>query len=219
VASTIPVPDGQAVPDVDLLRVSTPAFRGELAAIAYASCDYDQQTFRERGVVLTGSFAHRGVAFYDVTDPRRPRLLGRYAADFENIDPEAPPCGRPPAGGDNRCAQDIFSVELKRTRDARILALASRPDGADRNTPASDVRIIDVTEPARPVQIGSWPPLGEAPPRTSNLGCYPRSGQPQPALQRGRHQGPRAVPRRRPVHPRRDRPGQPQGGGAVEVPR
>ena len=180
VASTIPVPVGQAVPDVDLLRVSTPAFRGELAAIAFASCDYDVETFRTRGVVLTGSFAHRGVAYYDVTDPRQPQLLGRYFADFENIDPAALPCGRPPAGADNRCAQDIFSVELKRTRDGRILSLASRPDGADRSTPATDVRILDVTDPRRPVQIGTWPPLGDPPPRTSNLGCYPRSGSRNP---------------------------------------
>ena len=176
VASTIPVPAGQAVPDVDLLRVSTGAFNGELAAIAYASCDYDVETFRTRGVVLTGSFYHRGVAFYDVTNPRAPRLLGRYMADSENFDPEAPPCGRPPAGADNRCAQDIFSIELKRIRDGRIMALATRPDGAERSTAASDLRVLDVSNPATPRQIGSWPPLGDPPPRSSNLGCYPRSG-------------------------------------------
>ncbi|MGH9179534.1 MAG: hypothetical protein ACRD0N_13395 [Acidimicrobiales bacterium] len=180
VAATIPVPAGQAVPDVDVLRVSTPKFRGDLAAIAYASCDYDQETFRERGVVLTGSFAHRGVAYYDVTNPSEPRFISRYMSDAENVDPASPPCGRPPAGADNRCAQDIFSVELKRTRDGRVLTLASRPDGADRNTPFTDVRILDTTDPANPVQVGTWPPLGDAPPRTSNLGCYPRSGSRNP---------------------------------------
>ena len=180
VASTIPVPAGQAVPDVDLLRVSTGAFNGELAAIAYASCDYDVETFRTRGVVLTGSFADRGVAFYDVTNPRAPRFLGRYMADSENFDPEAPPCGRPPAGADNRCAQDIFSIQLKRIRDGRILALASRPDGLDRNTAATDIRILDVSNPATPRQLGVWPPLGDPMPRTSNLGCYPRIGARNP---------------------------------------
>ena len=186
-ASTIPVAQGQSVADVDLLRVSTPAFRGELAAIALASCDYDQQTYRERGVVLTGSFAHRGVAYYDVTNPREPQFLGRYFADFENFDPNAPPCARPPAGSDARCAQDQFSVELKRIRDGRILSLSSTPGGADSNRPATDVRIVDVTVPDRPVQLGVWPPLGEPPPRLSpplgstnvrdsNNGCYPRSG-------------------------------------------
>ncbi|MGH9282486.1 MAG: hypothetical protein ACRD0S_06065, partial [Acidimicrobiales bacterium] len=33
---------------------------------------------------------------------------------------------------------------------------------------------------ANPVQVGTWPPLGDAPPRTSNLGCYPRSGTRNP---------------------------------------
>ena len=180
VAATIPVPQGQAVPDVDILRVSTPKFRGDLAAIAFASCDYDQETFRERGVVLTGSFAHRGVAYYDVTNPAEPRFISRYMADSENVDPAAPPCGRPPAGADNRCAQDIFSIELKRTRDGRILSLASRPDGAERSTPFTDLRILDTTDPANPVQVGTWPPLGDPPPRTSNLGCYPRAGSRNP---------------------------------------
>ena len=176
VASTIAVPPGQAVADVDLLRISTPAFQGELAAIAFASCDYDQQTFRERGVVLTGTFAHRGVGFYDVTDPAQPHLIGRYLADFENFDPNAPPCARPPEGSDARCAQDMFSVELKRIRDGRILALASTPGGSETNRPATDVRLLDVSDPGRPAQLSVWPPLGDAPPRTSNLGCYPRSG-------------------------------------------
>ncbi len=102
VASTIPVPAGQAVPDVDILRVSTPKFRGDLAAIAFASCDYDQQTYRERGIVLTGSFAHRGVAYYDVTNPREPQFISRYMSDSENVDPAALPCGRPPAGAERQ---------------------------------------------------------------------------------------------------------------------
>jgi len=176
VASTIPVPAGQAARDVDMLWVNTPAFKGLLAAIAYASCDYDQQTFRELGVVQPGSFAHRGVAYYDLSNRREPRLLGRYFADFENFDPSAPPCAPPPEGGEARCAQDQFSVELKRIRDGRILSVSGRPDGATRNTPATDIRLVDVTDPVNPVQLGVWPPLGEAPPRSSNNGCYPRSG-------------------------------------------
>lgn len=176
VTATIPVPAGQAARDVDLLRVNTPKFKGLLGAVAFASCDYDQQTFRERGVVQPGSFAHRGVAYYDVTNARSPRFLGRYLADFENFDPAAPPCGRPPEGGEARCAQDQFSVELKRIRDGRILSLSTRPDGATRATPATDARLVDVTDPTDPVQLGVWPALGEPPSRSSNNGCYPRSG-------------------------------------------
>ncbi|MGH9150385.1 MAG: hypothetical protein ACRD0F_08605, partial [Acidimicrobiales bacterium] len=176
VTATIEVPPGAAARDVDALHVSTPTFSGHLAAVAFASCDYDQATFRSVGVVRTGSFYDRGVAYYDVSDPVNPRLLGRYFADFENVDPGAPPCAPPPNGTGVRCAQDQFSVQLKRLPDGRILSLSTRPDGAERNTLASDIRIVDVTDPHNPNQIGSWPPLGEAPSRNSNNGCYPRSG-------------------------------------------
>ena len=176
VVATIPVPDGQAARDVDAMQVSTPYFKGALVAIAYASCLYDPVTFRTLGVVQPGSFADRGVAYYDVTTPSEPALLGRYMADFENFDPQALGCARPPAGSEARCAQDQFSVELKRIRDGRILSLSGRPDGVNRNTPATDVRIVDVTDPRNPAQIGWWPPLGEAPARDSALGCYPRAG-------------------------------------------
>ena len=182
VAATIPVPEGQAARDVAALQVSTPSFKGALVAIAYASCLYDPITFRTLGVVQPGSFAHRGVAYYDVTDPARPRLLGRYLADFENFDPEARGCARPPEGSEARCAQDQFSVDLRRIPDGRILSVSSRPDGSTRNTPATDVRIVDVTDPANPVQVGSWPPLGDAPNVVNNHGCYPRSGSRTPSF-------------------------------------
>ncbi|MGH9154152.1 MAG: hypothetical protein ACRD03_17610 [Acidimicrobiales bacterium] len=182
VASTIPVPDGQAARDVDALQVSTPAFTGALVAIAYASCLYDPITFRTLGVVQPGSFAHRGVAYYDVTDPSRPRLLGRYLADFENFDPEALGCARPPDGSEARCAQDQFSIELRRIADGRILSVSGRPDGTGRNTPATDIRIVDVTDPADPTQLGTWPPLADAPEVDLNHGCYPRAGSRSPAF-------------------------------------
>ncbi|MEO6120945.1 MAG: hypothetical protein ABIW46_00225, partial [Acidimicrobiales bacterium] len=177
VVATIAVPPAQAASDVDALNVATPSFTGDLVAISFATCDLDVETFRTRGVVQTGSFADRGVAYYDVTDRRNPRLLGRYLADFDNVDPTAPPCGRPPAGGDNRCAQDQFSVQLQRLRDGRVMSLSSRSDGVERNTRSTDVRIVDVTDPARPTQVGIWPPLGQAPNRDSNNGCNSGTGR------------------------------------------
>ncbi|HVM05951.1 MAG TPA: PA domain-containing protein [Acidimicrobiales bacterium] len=182
VAATIPVPDGQAARDVAALQVSTPRFKGALAAIAYTSCLYDPITFRTLGVVQPGSFADRGVAYYDVTDPDKPRFLGRYMADFENFDPQALGCARPPAGSEARCAQDQFSVDLRRIADGRILSVSGRPDGSARNTPATDIRIVDVTDPADPVQLGVWPPLGEPPNVVNNHGCYPRSGSRTPSF-------------------------------------
>ncbi|MEO6121844.1 MAG: hypothetical protein ABIW46_03770, partial [Acidimicrobiales bacterium] len=119
--------------------------------------------------------AHRGVGYYDITDPARPQLLGRYLADFDNVDPAAPPCARPPAGSDGRCAQDQFSVQLKRLVDGRVLSLSTRPDST--GSPSQDLRLVEVTDPRNPRQVGSWPVLGEAPSRTfrSNNGCSARS--------------------------------------------
>ncbi|MDP8936725.1 MAG: hypothetical protein M3O23_03170, partial [Actinomycetota bacterium] len=176
VAATIPVPAGQAARDVDALNVSTPSFSGDLLAIAFATCQYDEQAIREQGVARPGSYAHRGVAYYDISSPSQPRFLGRYFADFDNVDPGAGPCARPPGGGEARCAKDQYSVQLKVIRDGRVMSLSTKVDAADANTPTSDMRIVDVTDPANPTQVGSWPRVGEAPPRTSNNGCYPRSG-------------------------------------------
>jgi hypothetical protein len=176
VAATIPTPQFQAASDVDALQVSTPAFTGDLVAVSYASCQYDRNVFRDFGTVQVGSFADRGVAYYDVSDPGRPRLLGRYIADFELILENTPPCAPPPGGNDNRCAKDQFSVELKRLADGRIMSVSSKMDSSPSNTPAGDVRIVDVTDPTKPTQLATWPALGESPSRNSNHGCYPRSG-------------------------------------------
>jgi Ca2+-binding RTX toxin-like protein len=175
VVATIPVPQGQAARDVDALNVSTPSFNGHLLAIAFATCQYDQEALRNRGVAQSGSYADRGVAYYDISNPVQPRFLSRYMADFDNVDPSAGPCARPPGGGDARCAKDQYSVQLKVIRDGRVMSLSTKADAADVNSPSSDLRIVDVTDPANPVQVGSWPPVGEPPPRLSNNGCYPRS--------------------------------------------
>jgi len=176
VAGTIPVPAGQAARDVDALQVSTPAFSGDLVAVAFASCDYDRTAFREQGQSQVGSFADRGVGYYDVSDPAHPVLLSRYMADSDMVDPDAPVCGPRPTGREARCAKDQFSVDLKRIRDGRILSVSTRPDGAERAFPSSDVRIVDVTDPTKPTVVGTWPTLAQVPPQSSNNGCYTSAG-------------------------------------------
>ena len=172
-ASTIPVPDGQAARDVDALHVSTPAFTGDLVAIAFASCKYDHRTYFFRGLSNPGSFVDRGVAYYDVTNPDRPRFLSRYFADSDNRDPESGPCG---PNAEANCAKDQFSVELKRLRDGRIMSLSTTPQGVANNTISGDLRLVDVTDPTKPAQIGNWPAIGEGPSQASNNGCHARSG-------------------------------------------
>ena len=173
VASTIPVPEGQTARDVSALHISTPAFTGDLLAIAFSTCKYDRRTYFERRISNPGSFAHRGIAYYDVTDPDRPRFLSRYFADSENFDPSAAPCG-PDAEGN--CAKDLFSVELKRLRDGRIMTLTTTPQGVANNTISGDLRLVDVTDPTKPVQVGNWPGFGEGPSQASVNGCHPRAG-------------------------------------------
>ena len=171
VAATIPVPEGQSVREVDAMHVSTPAFTGDLAALAFATCRYDVDAYLQ-GISLEGSFDHRGVAYYDVSDPARPRLLGRYLADEDNVGSDAPPCGPPPAGNRQRCAEDQFSVDLKQLADGRIMSVSTRPNATARNYPSGDIRIVDVTDPTRPTQIGQWPTAGDAPPANNANGCY-----------------------------------------------
>ncbi|MGH9157326.1 MAG: hypothetical protein ACRD1K_16145 [Acidimicrobiales bacterium] len=178
VAATIPLAYGQAAEDVDALHVSTPAFTGDLVAIALASCAYDAFAFSTQGQSQVGSFAHRGVVYYDVSDRDRPRLLGRYFADQEIPDPAAPRCGPRPEGREAACANDQFSVSLKRLRDGRIMSVSTRPSGTQRNFPTGDVRIVEVTDPTKPAVVGFWPALGQAPTFSPSInnGCYSVAG-------------------------------------------
>ncbi len=174
VTATIPLAYGQAAEDVDALHVSTPAFTGDLVAIALASCAYDAFAFSTQGQSQVGSFAHRGVVYYDVSDRTKPRFLGRYFADNEIVDPDAPPCGPRPEGREAACANDVFSVALKVLRDGRVMSVSTRPSGTDRNFPTGNVRIVDVTDPTKPTVVGFWPAVGQAPVfnPTLNNGCY-----------------------------------------------
>jgi hypothetical protein len=174
VSATIPLAQGQAARDIDVLHVSTPKFTGDLAAIALASCAYDEFAFNTQGQSQVGSFAHRGVVYYDVSDRTKPRFLGRYFADSDTVDPDAPQCGPRPEGREARCANDQFSVSLKRLQDGRIMSVSTRPSGKDRNFPSGDLRIVDVTDPTNPTVAGTWPPLGGAPVfnPSPNNGCY-----------------------------------------------
>ena len=155
VVSTIPVSEGVAALDVDALSVDTPAFRGDLLGVALARCG------------AAGNFVDRGVAYYDVTDPRIPNLIGRYFADFEAVQPGDPPCGGTNPDGTRsgrRCAQSEHSVDLVQRADGRVLSLSTQPFAAGSNFPAGDLRIVDVTDPRNPVQMGSWPVGAQRPP-------------------------------------------------------
>ena len=161
VVGTIPVPAGVAAHGVSAARVRTPAFTGDLLAVALTMCG------------AAGKHIERGVTYYDVTRPTAPRLLGRYQADADIARADSvPACGPPPLSS-ARCASSQHSVSLMQRADGRVLSLSLEPGASASRYPAGDLRIVDVTDPWRPVQVGAFPPAGT--PIFSNNGCRPFS--------------------------------------------
>ncbi|MBA2291803.1 MAG: hypothetical protein H0W15_05025 [Gemmatimonadales bacterium] len=162
VVATIPVPAGVTAHGVSSARVRTPSFTGDLLAVALATCGSG------------GGSVERGVAYYDVTRPSRPVLLGRYQADADIVrDDSIPACGAPPARSGQRCASSQHSVSLIQRADGRVLSLSVEPGASASKFPSGDFRVVDVTDPRKPVQVGAFPPSGA--PIFSTNGCRPFS--------------------------------------------
>ncbi|MGH9283241.1 MAG: LVIVD repeat-containing protein, partial [Acidimicrobiales bacterium] len=168
VAATIPLPTGVAAIDVDALRVATPSFTGDLLAVAL-----DDGPSHQGPSACTPSTAtnHRGVAYYDITNPASPAFLGRYEADIETAPPDALPCGPPSAT--SRCAVGQHSVHLVQRADGKVLSVSTEPLASHPvvNAVNGDLRIVDVTNPRAPALLGAWPPLGSRPSPFSTNGC------------------------------------------------
>ncbi len=161
VVGTIPVAPGVAAHGVSAARVNTPAFSGDLLAVALTMCGPAAMT------------VDRGVAYYDVTRPAAPRLLGRYVADSDIAHADSiPACGPAPLSS-VRCASSQHSVSLMQRADGRVLSLSLEPGAAASKYPSGDLRVVDVTDPRHPVQVGAFPPAGT--PIFSNNGCRPFS--------------------------------------------
>lgn len=97
----------------------------------------------------TGSTHERGIAYYDISNPAHPFYLGRYAADGDSIRP----------------------ASVLPWADGRVLSLSTEPGASASNLPSGDLRIVDVSNPRSPVQIGSFP--GRKEPIFSANGCRP----------------------------------------------
>ncbi|MEO7521968.1 MAG: PA domain-containing protein [Gemmatimonas sp.] len=159
VVGSIPVAAGLAAHGVSTARVNTPAFTGDLLAIAMTMCGN------------AGMSQERGVLYYDITKPSSPLLLGRYQADADIVLADTvPACGAPPLGS-QRCASSQHSVSLVQRPDGRVMSLSIEPGASASKYPSGDLRVVDVTDPRRPVQVGSFPPAGT--PIFSNNGCRP----------------------------------------------
>ncbi|MEO5510883.1 MAG: PA domain-containing protein [Longimicrobiales bacterium] len=156
----IRLPGGMAANDVSARTVRTPAFAGDLLAVALTMCGASSVHY------------DRGIAYFDISDPARPQMLGRYQADGDSVRADSiPSCGAPPALSPERCAASQHTVQLIEFADGRVLSLSTEPGASASNFPSGDVRIVDVTDPRRPVQLSSFPARKE--PIFSSNGCRP----------------------------------------------
>lgn len=156
----ISLPAGISANDISARRVHTSSFAGDLLAVALTMCGGD------------GNTVDRGIAYYDVTDAAHPALLGRYIADADSMRADSiPPCGPPPRLSPERCAASQHTVQLVDGADGRILSISTEPGASASNFPSGDVRIVDVTNPAHPVLLSSFP--GRKEPIFSTNGCRP----------------------------------------------
>lgn len=177
VTAEIPLPVGVAAIDVDAIAVETPTFTGTLAAIALDDGPSQAGPTPCMPAERSPAFVDRGVVYYDITDPAQPRLLGRYMADqgpTDDVAANAVPCAPPSAGGAGvRCATGQHSVSLAQRADGRVVSLSVEPIADFMTKPSGDVRVVDVTDPRNPTQLGAWPPLGARPHPFSPNGCGP----------------------------------------------
>ncbi|MEO8193190.1 MAG: PA domain-containing protein [Gemmatimonadales bacterium] len=162
VVGTIPVPPGVAAHGVAARRVRTPSFTGDLLAVALQVCG------------APGSTLERGVAYYDISRPSAPVFLGRYQADADVAYADSiPACGEPPAKSGDRCASSQHSVSLIQRADGRVFSLSLEPGASAGKLPSGDLRVVDVTDPRKPKQVGAFPPPGTS--IFSTNGCRPFS--------------------------------------------
>ncbi len=153
----IPVVPGAVANDVSALHVNTASFNGDLLAVALVRCN------------SAGNYVDRGVAYYNITTPAQPVFLGRYEADANQSLPTDPPCGPPPDPSNSgrygyTCASSQDQVSLVQRPDGKVLSLSTEPfssasqgSAPDPTAFHGDLRIVDVTNPAQPTEIGSYP--------------------------------------------------------------
>jgi hypothetical protein len=125
-----PGSDGE---DVWVGSVRTKAFKGDLAAVGIQRCSRQDPGFT-------------GLALYDVTDPAKPKELGRLATGL---------------------ATGVHEVGVVQRPDGRVLALAAVPYSFNLTQGrVGDLRIIDITDPRLPLQVADWDVRRDGPAET-----------------------------------------------------
>ena len=117
---------GTSAEDMVVRSVSTAFFTGDLMAVGIQRCG-GQPALNKQWF---------GPEFWDVTDPNRPRQLGFLGVSY---------------GGGGVHELDLFQ------RGPNVYALIATPfDEWYNPVPDGDFRIVDVTDPFNPVQVGQW---------------------------------------------------------------
>jgi hypothetical protein len=116
--------------DVWVGAVRAHGFSGDLAAVGIQPCS------------RAASFA--GLALYDVSDPARPKELGRLATGV---------------------ARGVHELGVARRADGRLLALAAVPGSFPLSNGAKgDLRVIDISDPRHPAELADWDVRRDGPP-------------------------------------------------------
>jgi hypothetical protein len=110
-------------------HVSTDAFSGDLAVVTFQTCN--STTDRLNPAIF------RGFGVYDVTDPANPQKLALYATE----------------PGVNRGSHEIWLEQA----GYRAYVYTAVINSEDRTSGVhADFRIVDVSDPTAPVEVGQW---------------------------------------------------------------
>jgi hypothetical protein len=127
---------GTTSEDVWVGEISTSSFEGDIAVVGIQLCDTSFEGMDRP--------TFRGLAVYDVTNPLRPTLLSRLSS--------------------GNMSHGVHELSAVQRTDGRVLVLESTPRTFENTDGATgDVRIVDVTNPRRPVEVANWDVRRDAP--------------------------------------------------------
>jgi hypothetical protein len=127
---------GTTSEDVWVGEISTDSFEGDVAVVGIQLCDTSFEGMDKP--------TFRGLVVYDVTNPLRPTLLSRLSS--------------------GRISHGVHELSAVQRADGRVLVLESTPRTFEMTDGAKgDVRVVDITDPRRPVELVDWDARRDAP--------------------------------------------------------
>lgn len=131
--ATIPdVSSTSYAPEAKAQNVTGPVFSGDLLAVAVSPCN--------PAPGMDNNAGDRGVALYDVSSPASPKFLGFWQSGGEGV-------------GD---VAVLPRPDANHPANSKIYLLAAVPNSAATDPGEGDLRVVDVTNPATPVEVANW---------------------------------------------------------------